>query len=368
MPATFVDDPGDTPLRAVPEDYCAGGRGRWLVLPEGPDAGRRMFFWERRLGEGDGDGDGPVVLLVHGNPECSYTFRHVAAALARRGLPAGTRIVAPDHIGFGRSDQARFEMVDVHHAANLAQLVAALDLRDVTLVVHDWGGPIGVGALLEQPWRVANLVVLNSTVFPIPPDRPTFDRWPVPLLFPWSASASRVPDALWGAHAGFAVGTPPRRAARLLSAWLTFVLRRRTGPIPGPEGAALAVFRDQFASVANVRSSKRMVRQTPVWGHGYVYDDPRLGRQDNRAFYAGIQGRIGPEWGPAGRAIGVAGVFGAWDPLAKPSALAQWQGALPQAHIDVLPGVSHFVEEHRPDAVAAAIHRLVAGSVPAGAG
>lgn len=164
----FVGSPGDTPLTRVPQDYSAGGAGRWLLLSDGPDAGRRMFFFERRLGEGDG----PVVLFVHGNPECSYTYRKVISALTRRSLPAGTRLIAMDHIGFGLSDRASFEMVEMHHARNLTQLVEALDLREVTLVVHDWGGPIGIGALLGSPERVANLVVLNSTVFPIPPDGP----------------------------------------------------------------------------------------------------------------------------------------------------------------------------------------------------
>jgi pimeloyl-ACP methyl ester carboxylesterase len=59
-------------------------------------------------------------------------------------------------------------MVEMHHARNLAQLVDVLDLRDITLVVHDWGGPIGIGGLLASPEGVANLVVLNTSVFPMP--------------------------------------------------------------------------------------------------------------------------------------------------------------------------------------------------------
>lgn len=357
MSSRFTEEPGDTPLRSVPADYHAGGSPRWLVLEEGPDAGRRLHFVDRRLG----GGDGPVVLFVHGNPECSYTYRKVIAALQRRSLPSGTRLVAPDHIGFGRSDQARFEMVDMHHAANLAQLVAALDLRDVTLVVHDWGGPIGVGALLREPDRVANLVVLNSTVFPLPRDGLTYENYPVPVLMPWHRMADRVPDRLWGDLAAFAVGLTPSGAARLLARQAAFLARRAAGGSPpGPEGDAVRVFRGQFASRANVRSSKRMVRQTPVWGHGYAYDDPVAGRQDNRAFYRDIQERIGPAWGPGGRAIGAAGVFGAWDPVAKDAVLDQWRAALPQMEIEVHRDVSHFVEEHRPEEIAGAIARLLA--------
>ena len=86
-------------------------------------------------------GHGPVVLCVHGNPTWSFYWR----ALIRELSPT-FRVVAPDHIGCGLSDKPqdwpyRFEA----HIANLQRLVEHLDLRDITLVVHDWGGAIGAG-------------------------------------------------------------------------------------------------------------------------------------------------------------------------------------------------------------------------------
>jgi pimeloyl-ACP methyl ester carboxylesterase len=315
-----------------------------------------MFVLDQRLGEGEG----PTVLFVHGNPECSYTYRKVIAALEHRSLAAGTRVIAMDHIGFGRSDQATYEMVDMHHARNLAQLVEALDLQDITLVVHDWGGPIGIGALLQSPERVANLIVLNSTVFPMPADGLTYTNFPVPILMPWARSARTVPDRLWGFVAAFVVTSDASRRAQMISSFARFIrlyLRRR--PLD-PESEALAVFRDQFATKANARSSKRMVRQTPVWGHGYSYTDKALGPQDNHAFYAEIQERIGAAWGPGGQAIGVAGLIGSFDPLAKHSVLDQWRAALPQIEGDlqVFAGETHFIEERRPEEIADAITRL----------
>ena len=352
MCTVFTDRPGDSPLTAVPSDYDAGGTGRWFVLPDGPDAGRRLYFWERRYG----NGPGPVVLLVHGNPECSYTFRQVVQSFDAHVLPEGTRMVAVDHLGFGRSDQAGFEMVDMHHAANLRSLVRALDLRDVTLVVHDWGGPIGIGALLEDPDRVSGLVVLNSTVFPLPAMGATYENYPSPLL-PWARTPTIVPDRLWGAMAAAVVTMSTIGVVGLAAASLRVAAQLR----PGGGTTTEAVFRRQFTSTPNVRSSKRMVRQTPVWGHGYRYDEPQLGPQDNRSFYRGIQARLAGAWGPRGSAIPVAAVFGAWDPLAKPAVLAQWERALPQVREDtrVFDGVSHFVEEQRPAQVAAAIARVV---------
>jgi pimeloyl-ACP methyl ester carboxylesterase len=351
----FATDPGNTPLRYVPEDYSGGGTRHWFVLPDGPDAGKKMFFLDTRRGEDDG----PTVLFVHGNPECSYTYRNVISAL-RRSLHAGTRVIAMDHIGFGLSDQASYEMVDMHHARNLTQLVEALDLRDITLVVHDWGGPIGIGALLQSPERVTNLVVLNSTVFPMPPDGFTYENFPVPVLMPWARSAKTVPDRLWGVIAAFVVTSRAAGPAQLIGAFARFMrlyLRRRAS---GPESEAIAVFHGQFASKANARSSKRMVRQTPVWGHGYTYTDHVLGPQDNHAFYAEIQEHIGNAWGPPGQAIGVAMLCGAWDPLAKASVIDQWCAALPQlqGHVQVFDGESHFIEEHRSEEIADAITRL----------
>ncbi len=351
----FTTSPGDTPLTRVPDDYAAGGGSRWFVLPDGPDAGRKLFFLDRRLGEGNG----PVVLLVHGNPECSYTYRKVIAALERRTLPTGTRVIAMDHIGFGRSDQASFEMVEMHHARNLAQLVDVLDLRDITLVVHDWGGPIGIGALLPRPERVANLVVLNTSVFPMPSEGLTYANFPKPIA--WSRTASLVPDRLWGTHAAWAVTYPARTGTATLAArYARAVITSAAGYLPDGEREAFSVFRDQFASKANARSSKRMVRQSAVYGHGYTYEDPRLGTQDNHAFYREIQQEIGPAWGPTGRAIGVAGVFGTWDALGKASVVDQWRVALPQIEGDLqlFDDEVHFIEEHRPEEIADAIARL----------
>ncbi len=356
----FTTEAGDAPLARIPEDYFAGGASRWFVLSEGPDAGKKVFFLDRRLGEGDG----PTILLVHGNPECSYTYRKVISALERRVLPAGTRVIAMDHIGFGLSDQASYEMVDMHHARNLSHLVQALDLRDVTLVVHDWGGPIGIGALLQSPERVSNLVVLNSTVFPMPPDGLTYENFPIPVLMPWFRSAQTVPDRLWGLVAAFVVTADAASRTQMVPAFARFLRAYRRRRHPDAKSDALAVFSGQFASRANARSSKRMVRQTPVWGHGYTYTDGVLGPQDNHAFYAEIQQRLGPAWGPAGQAIGVAMLCGAWDPLAKASVIDQWRGALPQlaGDLHVFDGESHFIEERRPEEVADAITRLIAAS------
>lgn len=115
-----------------------------------------------------GPADGLPVLLVHGQPTWSYLYRKTIAVLAGNGL----RAIAPDHIGFGRSDKLT-EPTDytlARHIDWLHSLVERLDLRDVTLVVQDWGGPIGLGALAREPERFAGVVATNTVLHTSDPE------------------------------------------------------------------------------------------------------------------------------------------------------------------------------------------------------
>ncbi|MGH2723870.1 MAG: alpha/beta fold hydrolase [Actinomycetota bacterium] len=116
------------------------------------------------------EGEGQPVLLLHGNPTWSYLYRRFIPPLAE----AGFRAVAPDHMGFGRSDRppghARYTMRS--HVQNLVGFIRGLDLREVTLVMQDWGGPIGFGAAVEEPDRIARLVIMNTGVGVFPSGTP----------------------------------------------------------------------------------------------------------------------------------------------------------------------------------------------------
>src|SRR5438477_1693667 len=108
------------------------------------------------------EGDGEPILLLHGEPTSSYLWRNVIPPL----VAAGYRAIAPDLIGFGRSDKPEdigWYSYD-RHVASIAQLVEELDLRDVTLVVHDWGGPIGLRVAVEHEPRIARLVILDTGI------------------------------------------------------------------------------------------------------------------------------------------------------------------------------------------------------------
>jgi haloalkane dehalogenase len=107
-----------------------------------------------------GPSDGPVVVLLHGQPTWSYLYRKVIGVLTDAGL----RAIAPDNIGYGRSDKLT-EPTDYtfgRHVDWLHGLVAGVDLRDITLVVQDWGGPIGLSVLARDPDRFARVVATNT--------------------------------------------------------------------------------------------------------------------------------------------------------------------------------------------------------------
>jgi haloalkane dehalogenase len=108
----------------------------------------------------EGPRDAPVMLLLHGMPTWSYLYR----TMIPRFADAGYRCVAPDHLGFGRSDKptdpAWYSIA--RHTEVLASLVAMLDLPDVTLVCQDWGGPIGLAQPATTPQRFARLVIMNT--------------------------------------------------------------------------------------------------------------------------------------------------------------------------------------------------------------
>jgi len=112
------------------------------------------------------EGQGDPVLMVHGNPSWSFYYRDLISELR-----SGHRVIAPDHIGCGRSDKpndAHYDYTLSTRVADLGMLIDSLDLRGITLVVHDWGGMIGMSWAVQHPDRIARLVVMNTAAFPLP--------------------------------------------------------------------------------------------------------------------------------------------------------------------------------------------------------
>jgi haloalkane dehalogenase len=128
-------------------------------LPDFPFESQYREFDGLRLAHLD-EGDGPPVVFFHGEPTWSFLWRKVIGPVR----DAGYRCIAPDLAGFGRSDKPTdlgWYSYD-QHAAAVAPLLEELDLRDATVVVHDWGGPIGLRLAVEHPDRIARMVVLDT--------------------------------------------------------------------------------------------------------------------------------------------------------------------------------------------------------------
>lgn len=112
------------------------------------------------------EGIGDPVVMVHGNPSWSYLYRNLV-----RELSVDHRCLVPDHIGCGRSDKpadADYEYTLARRVADFGRFVGQLALERLTLVVHDWGGMIGTAWAVQNPERVARMVVMNTGAFRIP--------------------------------------------------------------------------------------------------------------------------------------------------------------------------------------------------------
>jgi haloalkane dehalogenase len=144
-----------TAVFRTPEDRFAG-------LPEFPFSAHYSEWGELRLARVD-EGDGAPVVFLHGEPTWSYLWRKVIGPV----LEAGYRCIAPDLPGFGRSDKPT--AIDWYtydrHTEAMTALVEELDLRGATLVVHDWGGPIGLRLAVEQAERFERLVIMDTGLF-----------------------------------------------------------------------------------------------------------------------------------------------------------------------------------------------------------
>jgi haloalkane dehalogenase len=134
-------------------DWTFGGAwpyaAQWFDTPDG-----RLHYID------EGPRDGLPVVFVHGNPTWGYLYRRFIQAVTGSGF----RAIAMDHLGFGRSDKpTRTAVYDIpRHAARCEALLEALDLKNATLVVQDWGGPIGLTWAARHPARVSGLFVLNT--------------------------------------------------------------------------------------------------------------------------------------------------------------------------------------------------------------
>ncbi len=109
----------------------------------------------------EGDENAPPIVMVHGNPTWSFMFRNLVHEFSSE-----YRMIAPDHLGCGLSDKPeKFDHCLESHIDNLETLMFGLNLKNITLIVHDWGGAIGMGFAVRHPQMIAKIIILNSAAY-----------------------------------------------------------------------------------------------------------------------------------------------------------------------------------------------------------
>jgi haloalkane dehalogenase len=147
----------------------------WVDRREYPFEPRELDVEGGRLRYVD-EGEGAPIVMVHGTPTWSFLYRHLIRELSPR-----YRCVAPDHLGFGLSDRpADWSYRPADQGRNLARLIETLGLKDITLAVHDYGGPIGLAYALDHPENVRRLVLFNTWMWSFAGDRRV--AWPARIL------------------------------------------------------------------------------------------------------------------------------------------------------------------------------------------
>ena len=257
----------------------------------------------------EGPPDAATTLFVHGNPTWSYLWREPIAALSAKGR----RCVAFDHMGFGRSDKppqlSRYTLQA--HIDNALALIDELDLNDVVLVAHDWGGPIGLGALLERPGGLRGLVLSNTWAWELPSFVPPFVR---------EFRTEGLGEILALGGNLFVESIPGGMA------------KRDTDPVM--MDAYRAPFPDYWSRIGAL---------------AFQRDIPLTERDRSAPLMGRIHERL------QGLDVPVTLVWGMRDRVFQPVFLEQWRELFPDANVVELDDAAHFVPEDRPDAILEAL-------------
>ena len=254
------------------------------------------------------EGAGDSVLLLHGEPTWAFLYRKMIPTLV-----TVARVVAPDYFGFGRSDKpTRIEdySYDFHYGS-IERLAEELDLQDVTVVVQDWGGPIGLRLAVEHPERVARLVILNTGI-----------------------GAGRAPSEEWLRFRAFVrrVGTNLVPGQLVRSSCVTEVAddvaEAYNAPFPTPDAkAGVLAFPELVPTETDHPSAATMLEVRDA-----------LSRWERPALV----------------------LFSDSDPIFTPAAAERMAARIPGAGpAEIVTGAGHFLQEERGEEIAARIVRFL---------
>lgn len=262
------------------------------------------------------EGTGDPILFVHGTPTWSFEWRHLV-----RAFTATNRCIAPDHLGFGLSDRPlAAPYTPEWHAGNFREFVDRLAPGTLTLVVHDYGGPIALPLALHRPEIVSRLVVINSWM--------------------WSFAGDRDMESK-GRVAGSALG-------RFLYRWANLSLRVIVPSAYADRRKLTPAIHRQYLD-----------RFPDRWSRGAVLWPLARALLGSSGFYDSLwQGRAGLHGRPA------LIVWGMKDTAFRPHHLARWKEALPDARVVEVDDAGHWPHEETPDQVVNALGEFLGGTAP----
>lgn len=294
--------------------------GTWPFSPHFfHGSGFAMHYVDERQDGGDNQGRPETFLCVHGEPTWGYLYRNIIPRLRRHG-----RVVVPDQMGFGKSETPLDRRYTIQeHCENIERLVLDLDLTNITLVLQDWGGPIGSMIAYRHPGRVKRLCVMNSMVGGrSPEDASAFavSPWPV-----WVGSSNFEPTIrnLNSTVLSVMKRIGFERTAHVDETWI----RAYAMPFPTPESCIAAYRFPQCISDRETVDYFKTVR-TP---------DAIAALKRKPAMMV---------FGEEDRALPQAFTIGCFRDL--------W----PDAPVVTLPRVGHFLQEDAPEAVSALIEQF----------
>jgi haloalkane dehalogenase len=253
-------------------------------------------------------------LFVHGNPTWSFAFRNLIKALSPR-----FRVLAVDHIGCGFSDKPRdYPYRLAQHVDNLERFVTDLDLREITLFGHDWGGAIGMGVAGRLPERFARVVLFNTAAFRS-------------RRMPWRIAVCRVPGL--GALGVRGLNLFSRAALRMA--------------VAHPARLTAAVRRGYLAPYSNWHDRVAVLR--------FVQDIPLSPAHTSYATLASIEESL-PKLSDRPMLL----IWGERDWCFTTEFLEEFQRRFPQAETLRLPDAGHYVFEDAPEAIIARVEEFLA--------
>lgn len=262
------------------------------------------------------EGHGPPIVLVHGDPTWGYLYRKFVPELSKNH-----RCIVPDHMGMGKSGvpETPYPYRLKNHIHNLELLLLSLDLKDLTLVLHDWGGPVGMGFAVRHPEHIKSIVLMNTWAFA------EWPGGPLPKLLEIIRS---------------------EKGESFVLEKNGYVKRAMVGTANYPENITPDVLNAYLAPYPDPASRKALL----CWTRDITFNEQDASFQEmlkienNLNLFSDIPVQV---------------IWGILDPVLPPDVLHKWQDIFPHAKVCEIEDASHFLQEDTPEKVLRALSGFI---------